>query len=507
MAWLQHILSQLKAVWLGLSVARRVLIGGVATLALLGIAALAYFQLHVDYKPLFVGLAPEEAGKLTTALQNKSIPYRLEANGTTISVPADRLASARVELAAEGMPLAGSKGFELFDESPLGMTPFVQNVNYSRALQAELGRSIAQLDGIAQARVHVVRPDATPFVREQKQTTASVVLKLKPGAQLNRSNSLAIVALVSRAVEGLSPEHVTVVDTRGRLLSDPHPAEDKAQTAQLEIRRDTEAYLAAKAEDLLRRHLGVQRAIVRVAADVNLQRVKEKSELVNPESRAVVSERVSNQKTTNNAPSPRGLAGAASNLGRTSGATGATGGSSQQEKTETDYAISRTSRELENRVNVVERLTVAALVDLSQQGDYQSPKLTLNDARDLIKQAIGFKEGRDEIKVTDVRLTGGEGETQEEDAAGEQRTQSLLVAIRFASMIVGLLLLLLLGILVARRLRSARPQPVASTPPSAERGPELSPTSAKPSEWDEFQRLAVSDPTRVAQMLTQLLNG
>jgi flagellar M-ring protein FliF len=500
-----------------MSVLWRVVIAGVAAVLLVVFAVFAYSQYHTEYKPLFTGLSPEEAGKLVQLMQTKSIPHRLEAGGTTISVPSERYAAARVELAAEGSSLTG-KGFELFDESPLGMTPFVQNVNYSRALQAELGRSIAQLEPVAQARVHIVRPEHTPFVREQKPTTASVVLKLKPGAQLNRSSAQAIVALVSRAVEGLSPENVTIVDTRGRLLSDPQPSEDKAHSAQIELRRETEAYLANKAEDLLRRHLGVNRAIVRVAADVNLQRVKEKSEVVNPEGRAAVSERVSNQKTTGAAPGPRGVAGATSNLGRASGSTGAAGGNlSQQEKIETDYAVSKTLREQENRANVIDRLTVAALVDLSGQGE-GSLKLTLNDARDLIKQAIGFKDGRDEIKVTDVRL-GGEAESSEAGSGSVEQTQSLLLAIRSASLIVGLLLLVFLGILVGRRWWAARkqPAPAAASPPPPASSPTQEPSlltaapgtgpPVPPPEVQEFRQLVEADPDRVARLLTRLLEA
>src|SRR5262245_25310876 len=186
---LRRVLTQLRTVWQGMNLLQRALVVGVTALSLAALAYLAYSQYHVEYKILYAGLTAEEAAKIKQAMDSKSIPNRLDANGSTISVPADRYAAARVEMAAEGMPLTGGKGFELFDESPLGMTPFVQNVNYSRALQAELGRSIAQLDPVAQARVHVVRPEPTPFVREQRPTTASVVLKLKGGAQLGRSSA------------------------------------------------------------------------------------------------------------------------------------------------------------------------------------------------------------------------------------------------------------------------------------------------------------------------------
>lgn len=497
MEWLQRFWSQVSGLWQGMSGPQRFGLVVVALVAVGGIGGLAYYQLRTDYRPLYVNVPPEEANKITTAMTAKSIPFRLDNNGTTISVPAERYAAAKVELAGEPISSAGGKGFEIFDESPLGMTPFVQNVNYSRALQAELGRSIAQLEPVAQARVHIVRPEVTPFVREQKPTTASVVLRLKPNAQLNRSSAAAIVALVSRAVEGLNPDHVTIVDTRGRLLSDTQPGEDKAQNVPFEIRREMETYLAAKAEELLRRHLGISRAIVRVAAEVNAQRVKEKSETYNPEAKAILAERVSTQKTTGAAGGPRGIAGTTSNVGRTTTTAGGAGGSSsQQEKTETDYAVSKTLREQENRANTVERLTVAALVDLSAQGE-GTAKLTLNDARDLIKQAIGFREGRDEIKITDVSMGTPEEPPPEIDEEAV-RTQQILGYVRNGSLIVGLLLLLLLAILVTRRMiramRTPAPEPAAAAPKASR-------------EVDEFRQLAEREPDRVAWILTRMLEG
>src|SRR5262249_12597305 len=157
-----------------------------------------------------------------------------------------------------------------------------------RAIQAELARTIMQIEPIESARVHIVRPEPTPFVRDQKPTTASVVVKLKPGATLNRSVAAGIVALVAGSVEGLTAEGVTILDTTGRVLSGPRG--DKAgviASLQLEHRRETEAYLASKAEEMLSHLLGPGRAIVRVTADINFKRVREKKEHIDPESRVV----------------------------------------------------------------------------------------------------------------------------------------------------------------------------------------------------------------------------
>src|SRR5258708_7179477 len=249
METIRRIIAQLRAIWQKMSRTQRLVAVGVGVLTMAFLLGFAYLAGHREYRVLYSNLPVEEVGAITSKLQTRGIPYRLEAGGTTITVPEDRLAQARVDLAGEGLPAGGGKGFELFDESSLAATPFVQNVNYLRALQAELARSIAQLDPVVSARVHIVRPEQTPFVRDQKPTTASVVLKLRSGARLDRSTAESITALVARAVEGLTPENVAVVDTHGRLLSDPRPSEDKVAGSQLEYRRELENYLASKAED------------------------------------------------------------------------------------------------------------------------------------------------------------------------------------------------------------------------------------------------------------------
>jgi flagellar M-ring protein FliF len=509
MELLRQLWAQVTALWQSMSLVIRALVIGVGIALVLGLGLLSFLWFRTDYQPLRSGLSAEESTAITGRLQARNIPFRTEAGGATILVPADRLSAANVEVAGSGISGSAGKGFEVFDESPLGMTPFVQNVNYIRALQSELARSISQLDPVAQARVHIVRPEPTPFLREQKPTTASVVLKLKPGRNLNRSMSDAIIALVARAVEGLSPEQVTVVDTRGRLLSESQAPEERVTSGQLESRRQLEAYLASKAEDMLRRHLGVNRAIVRVAAETNFQRLKEKSESFGPE-RIATAERQTTQKSTGAAGGPRGVVGATTNVTRAAVGAGAGGGAAggggttSSEVNQTDYSVSKVSRELENQLNNIARLTVAAMVDLS--GTEEGKKLTLIDAQELIKQAIGFKETRDEIKVTDVSLAP-KVETEDEEAtrAQQERVQMLLRAVQVGSLVVGLLLVVVLIILVVQRLRAAR---AAEAAPVAQPTPAPTPTPQPTPEEvavEDFQKLAESDPERAARVLQLLL--
>ena len=505
MEFFRRLLAQLQTIWQGMTPVFRVLLVSASVLLLVALVLFGFYTFNVEYKPV-ISASLEEIPALRTRLNNRNIPNRLDSSGTTILVPSDRLAEARVELAGAGV--TAGKGYEVFDESPLGMTPFVQNVNYTRALQAELARSIGQLEPVAQARVHIVRPEPSPFVREQKPTTASVVLKLKPGGRLDRSTSEAIVALVARAVEGLSPENVTVVDTRGRLLSDSQTSEGRVSNSQLEFRKQMENYLASKAEEILRHHLGVNKAIVRVAVDVNTQRVKERSEIYSPDGKVVQAERQMTQRTTLPARSPGGVVGTTSNVGRAavggaaSSATTAQSGSSQSETIQTDYVVSKTSRDLEQQLNLLNRLTIAAMVDLSA-AEVDGKKLTLADAQELIKQAVGFREGRDEIKVTDVSLGPKEETTDEQAAVAQTRVlQYVLTFVRNLSLLLGLLLVAILVILIVSRRRQA-----ASTSTIA---PQKEPTQPSPvvtetDELEEFRRLAETDPDRVARVLMMLM--
>ena len=434
---------------------------------------------------LYPSLTVEEIAAITPKLDAQNVPYKLDPTGTVILVPADRLAKVRVALAGpDGVPVKGGKGWEIFDESPLGMTPFVQNVNYLRALQAELARSIMELEPVASAKVMIARGEPSPFVRDQKPTTASVVLKLKPNATINRSTAAGINALVARSVEGLKPENVTIVDSSGRLLSDPHAQEQEGlPNALIEYRRELENHLASKAEDMLSRHLGQGRAIVRVSADINFQKVKEKSEQVSPEGKAIIKEQNSNSSTPSGG-GARGVAGAASNVNRPGGGGGGGGGggTAKEEKTETEYVVSKTIRELEDRMGNVKRLTIAALVDLSPDGDTSRTTLTINDVQEILKQTIGYYQGRDEIKVSDVKLVSPISLVEVGEEAGRlQRVQAYVGLARNVSLTVAVVVTVGLAVLILVRGR----KPVVVPPHRRPRLPQQNDNGKK---WSNLLR-------------------
>lgn len=485
MAFLQRLWQQLTQVWRGMSLSRKVLFSALTVLCVVVLGAVGYWISQSEYRVLYSELAPEDAGAVTAKLTAQNIPFRLTSGGTTILVPADQVSQLRLDLAMDGLPAKGSKGFELLDGSVLGMTPFMERVNYSRALQAELARTIMQIEPVAYARVHIVQPENSPFLRDKKPTTASVILKLKPRAALGRSVASGIVALVARSVEGLVPENVTLVDSSGKVLFDQHGSENGSvvPSSQFEYRREYEAYLANKAEEMLTQAFGAGRAVVRVTAELNFKSLTETRETYDLDQKAIKKEMIQNSKTAAATSPPRGTTGAG---GRQ--ATPAPPGTPDTSETSDIeyYAPPKTVQQRVDAAGTVERLTVAAMIDREA-----TPNLNLTDAEDIIKRAVGYKQGRDDIKVTDVKLSGPAGKDEEMDGewTQTQRLQSYASLARYG--VIGLIALgtLGFGFLALKRLLP---------------GPQA-PGQQKPAERsDKFQAVASAaqrDPDAVARVL------
>lgn len=506
---LQQLLNRARAFWAGQSLARRAMFG-VLGFSIIAIAAATGIAVQTKHVPLYPEpLSLDEAGAITTKLREQNKTFKLEAGGSIITVPEDELPAIRVLLAADGVPAKG-KGFELFDSGQFAVPPDVQRINYLRALQGELARTIQQIDSVQSARVHIARPEWTPFSREQRATTASVVIRLKTGRDLSRSQAAGVVGMVSRAVEGLKPENVTLVDTTGRQLSDPRAGEnDSISGAHLDYQKDLEQYLASKAQTLLNAHLGAGRAVITVRADIDFKKVRERSRKY--ESPGVTSaERTMTSKSTGGT-SARGVAGAGSNIRQAGNTSGGGGGTSNDEANSADYLVSTTERDLEDRMASVNRLSIAALVDLAPpEGDNPRPSISLADAQDIIKQAIGYKQGRDDIKVTDARL--GVPTSAPEAADGKElltQTTAIVTLVRNGALaLTALIVLAMLSMLVLRRRRPPPELPAAATPtaPSAA-DQEKAAEEKRRRDLEAFIELARRDPDFVAKLLIQMLEA
>jgi flagellar M-ring protein FliF len=268
----------MKNVWTRMGTGGRVgLVVGVALIVLL-VASLGYWALGKTFQPLFADLAEQDAATLVAELDRMKVPYRLEAGGQRIMVPEDMVPKTRLQLVSKNLPLHGSVGFEIFNNTDFGMTEFNQRVNYQRALQGELTRTILTLEEVQSARVHLVLPESTLFKREQNKPKASVTLSVRAGQTLGREEVLGIQRLVAAAVPGIQVSDVTVLDQKGSTLSRLHDAGNDVGGWQLQTKREIEELLASKARAVLDRAYGPGQGLVSVDVVLNFDQAKTTTE-------------------------------------------------------------------------------------------------------------------------------------------------------------------------------------------------------------------------------------
>ncbi|MBI4644843.1 MAG: flagellar M-ring protein FliF, partial [Deltaproteobacteria bacterium] len=284
----------------GLPATQRLLVTAALGAGVLALVLWGYLGTGSDYGVLFSNLAQDDAGAITSKLKGKKVPYRLEAGGGTILVPRSDVYEMRLYLAGEGVPKGGGVGFELFDRQGLGTTDFVQRLNYQRALQGELARTISGIPEVAEARVHIVTPKESLFVEDQKKASAAVAVKLRQGRGLSPAQIDGIVNLVSSAVPDLHPSQVTVVDLNGRILSKPQDALTPGglSTAQMTFQRQAEESLERKVQSLFDQILGARKSIVRVSADLDFQKIDTREESFTPNKELVRSEQKTMERSS-----------------------------------------------------------------------------------------------------------------------------------------------------------------------------------------------------------------
>ncbi len=360
---------------------------------------------------LFAGLDLAEAGEIVSRLDQAGIGHSLRAGGTAIYVPSDAVTNARMMIAAEGLPSAGSVGYEIFDsQDALGSSRFVQNVNRVRALEGELARTIRALDGVASARVHLALPERRLFERDQIPASASVWVSLRRG-DLARDHANAVRTFVASAVPGLEASRVTILDSEGRVLArgDDSAAGGSALSAHLDDRRaGVEERIRLRVIDLVEGVVGPGGARVQVAADLDFNRVTETAEIFDPEGRVVRS--LTREEETNSERDSEGdgVVSVSENVPETDGGEAGDSRSSQSNanlsRETTNYEISRRTRVEERQVGIVRRLSVAVVLDgvrtLGDDGEavYASRDETqIEEIAALVRSAIGFDEERGDV--------------------------------------------------------------------------------------------------------------
>jgi flagellar M-ring protein FliF len=355
----KKLLSSLSAQQITAIVICAIAVGG-------GVMWFSHWQRESGLRPLYTSLAPEDATAMVQKLKEGGIDYRVADNGTTLLVPEDRVPELRLEMAGLGLPQKGRIGFEIFDKTNFGVTDFAEHVNYRRAVEGELERSIMALSEVQQARVHVTLPKESVFLEQREAAKASILVGLRPGASLSSQNVAAIANLVSSAVEGLTPEAISIVDMRGNLLNRPR-RDGLAEGAQiteaaLEYRQAIEHDLAVKINNTLEPLLGPDKFRTGVSAEVDMSSGEQSEESYDPTKSVMVT----SQKTEDSSGVTHiaaGQPGTASNLPQPPPKpSGNTTGSVRRSENIT-YQSSRTVKHLKLPQGAVKRLSIAVLVD------------------------------------------------------------------------------------------------------------------------------------------------
>jgi flagellar M-ring protein FliF len=502
---IRQLLAQVTAFLMAQPPARRVLLAAVAVGSTAGILALAWWVQQPLYRPLFTNLSESDAAAIVQALKTEKVPFTLEDGGRAVLVPAERLYELRLAMASRGLPEGSGVGFEIFDKQSLGQTDFLQRLNYQRALQGELARTISQLGGVESARVHLAIPERSLFVAEDRRPTASVVVKLAPGRVLSRGQTDGIVHLVAASVEGLATDSVTVVDESGRVLTPDRRGQDVTglSGAALEYQATVERQMTDRVESMLGAVVGRDKVIARVAATLEFARIERTEEVYDPDRTAVKTQRATKEETLG-AGGPGGAPGVQANLTNEAAATPAGEGPHSKRSDESQtYEVTKTVSHRVAPVGDVKQLSVAVLLDgtYTEEGGKRTftprPQEELDRMKELVKSAVGWSEERgDKIEVASVAFQA-EGLPAGEGWLGGLGRWAPAVLFR----------LLAVGFVAGMLLYVVRPLLVALASRPTGRGAELgSPEIAVAQLTHENQAIAQQNPERAAQLVREWLH-
>lgn len=438
-----------------------------------GLIALALWTQQPDMQVLFTNLNSEDAASIIDKLKESKTPYDTTGGGATILVPTAQVHDLRLTLASQGIPKGGGVGYEIFDRTSIGMSEFVQKLNYRRALQGELARTIAQMPEVERARVHLAIPERRLFAAEQERPRASVVVALRNAQALSKGQVQGVVHLVASSVEGLQARDITVVDGHGHLLSSTVQDETAGLTnTQLEYQRTIEKDIEGRIQSMLERIVGLNKAEVRVSSLIDFRKVETTEERYDPNGQVVRSEQRGQEKANGVNGISGGVPGVQSNVppGTEQEPTPTSSNATQTKNETVNYEISRTVSRIVEPIGSIKQLSVAVLVD----GTYEIPRTAdgetadkpagevvkkyiprseedLKRIEDIVKKAMGYSaERQDQVQVVNVQF--GFGPEEPATAAVEAVAESAQPWMPYMRYAVGALLFLLILFFVVRPL-------------------------------------------------------
>ena len=418
------------------------MIAGASLVLLIAIiAASAMYGGKPDMVPLFSNMETKDAGEVAAKLKELKVNYEIIENkqGATINVAAADVHEARLQLATEGLP-RGNKGFEIFDDSKLGVTEFQNKVNYLQALQGELTRTIEQIEAVEKARVHIVMPEDSLYKKNEKPATASIMLMLKPNVQLSKKEIKGIVNLTSKSVQGLNPENITVVDETGKILNDPDDDEENTvsyQTlTQIEMTRKVQERIQRDVQSLLDQALGEGRSYVRVNVELDFDQRQRDRQTYTPvvdDSGIIRSEQIVNESYSGTSNQPGGPAGTQSNIPGYVAVENQSNADYSKKEVTKNYEINEETEKTVASPGSIKRVNVAVLVneDITQAQQESIQR--------SVASAVGIVEERgDTVSVEPLPFSTelADRRAAEEQAEKERQERNMYIAIALVLLIV-----------------------------------------------------------------------
>ncbi len=458
------------------------------------VTALIY-TLQPNYAVLYGNLNPEDMNTVLTELDKEGVKYKIGRDGRTVLVPEDKVRDLRLKLAAKGIPNKGVIGYELFDKRTIGLSEFQQRVNFKRAIEGELVRTILRFRNIEDARVHIALPEKSIFLREEREPSASVFIKLKPGAEITAEQVRAIRNLVAASVENLKVENVVVIDDRGRNLTAAlDDKEEEISDKQLKIKKEFEKELEKKIQTALEEALGYGNVKVRVSAELDFSRVQRKEEIYDPEMTAVVSEQKRKERTTGGPVG--GIPGAAANIPPGTGAVqGQMGTVTEKKESIVNYEVSKKEIVSVDPTLKIKRLSVGVIVNSSLKDvDTESIKR-------IVSAAVGLNPKRgDTLSVVSIPFKRPE---IAKEVIPPPTWKKFIIPGVVGSVVA---LLMIIGLLIFMRRRKA-PVPAPAPPPPPEEVPTITGAEVLREKAKELEsvkavtEVARKEPKKVAALI------
>ncbi|MBC3811170.1 flagellar basal-body MS-ring/collar protein FliF [Undibacterium aquatile] len=413
---------------------RTAMLSAGAALILAIMAGIWLWGQQPEYKVLFSNFNDRDGGAIVASLQQMNIPYKYSETGSAILVPASQVHDARLKLASQGLPKGGNVGFELMENQKLGISQFLEQVNFQRALEGELARSIQAVSAVQSARVHLAIPKSSVFIRDQQKPTASVLLNLYPSRILDQQQVSAILHLVASSVPELSTKNVSIVDQNGNLLSDMNKqaGSNNLDPSQLKYVQEFQQNIVKRIESIISPIVGANNVRAEATADIDFSKTEQAAESYRPnsppEASTIRSQQSSESYNKNNNAS--GIPGSLTNQppvpvtapivasGTATSASASNAGLVQKDST-INYEVDKTIRYTQQGMGGVKRLSVAVVVNYKNETD-KSGKITtraLTDIEkaqitDLAREAMGFNKDRgDTLNVVNSPFAGPEKET------------------------------------------------------------------------------------------------